>query len=1155
MWDENRPLSSDRRAAELKPAERFELATARPALKELNRPVQPRPDAPEMKGDPQPAPAAKPGTPSRFDAVRALDEDENWRERTEVITKHDHNLNKQLARDIIEQIVDSAASTPTESSSSVSFATVSSNPPAPVLPGTLPDVVRVAAASPRDDTDSGDSSEYESASEQEDAPAAPSTLRSETSLLADELLGLSLQTPLKPGAPPRPQSSSEQKPQQQWTLDDLPPPSPLQELIAETDALQVSSAAPRSGETGERAAPVVETEEAAAEGATGEKGESETEPPALPEPAVVTEECTPSTEEHTPSTEECIPAPVEPSVAQETLPAPEEPAPVAEEPTPAVAPTPAVESVTVQEEPAPTPQEEPAATDAEQPPAQPECDAEPASTEVRADSPPIRAASPPIRAASPPIRAASPPIRSASPPIRSASPPIKATTPPTRSDSPPIRSASPPIRAASPPIRSASPPIRSGSPPIRSASPPIRSGSPPIRSGSPPIRSGSPPIRAGSPPIRSGSPPIRSGSPPIRPAGAMTQTGDEDEPIPPKVGYNLDFLDDPNFNPFTTGSGIKLSPPPSPKASLPPLKAAKTKKQREAAPADPAPAETNGVGSSDGGSAEPANAPEQTEEPVKPPAKKPVVKKPVRPVRRPLKKKVVEPPPEPTPAPSEENGRADSPPLAPPSKGYNLDFLDNCDDPNFNPFATKSAVANSPTGSPTAARKVANSPPLPARSAAKQSPVKPAAKAAPPPEPEPEPEEPEPQPEPAEEPQPEEAAEEPAAEPEEPMDVKTERPDPLGGGDASTSVRSEASRTALLDTAPLDFGEVTGSTINDQEMASATNDQFVEATNFFQDPSALDRLAEHRDGRLAPNIARNSLYVKFDPLLGRPSVLPEIQRLTERAEESASGVPRQLTSVKSDLIAFSPKKEDEQVPTPPPVAAPAAPAPAPAAASAVPADLSASQPPTPTDGSVAELLKKQELYFQDQLLKRDREMTAMKNANAKLIQQASSNKTEKVLERVAHLVASLTNENGRLRHELNTDRARLVAERDEARQEVANAEAMFADLHRKYEKSKAVLQEHRRCADQNQAAFRDAKERAEREKQRFDMLRQHSEDAHARLEADYEAAEKAHQTELLTLKAKLQLAENREAKLERENREITAICDELIQKMGAGAAR
>merc|ERR1711884_277637 len=29
-----------------------------------------------------------------------------------------------------------------------------------------------------------------------------------------------------------------------------------------------------------------------------------------------------------------------------------------------------------------------------------------------------------------------------------------------------------------------------------------------------------------------------------------------------------------------------------------------------------------------------------------------------------------------------------------PSKGYNLDFLDNLDDPNFNPFETKSSVEN-----------------------------------------------------------------------------------------------------------------------------------------------------------------------------------------------------------------------------------------------------------------------------------------------------------------------------------------------------------------------------------------------------------------------------------------------------------------------------
>merc|ERR1712119_8906 len=32
--------------------------------------------------------------------------------------------------------------------------------------------------------------------------------------------------------------------------------------------------------------------------------------------------------------------------------------------------------------------------------------------------------------------------------------------------------------------------------------------------------------------------------------------------------------------------------------------------------------------------------------------------------------------------------------IIPPAKGYNLDFLDNLDDPNFNPFETKTAVTD-----------------------------------------------------------------------------------------------------------------------------------------------------------------------------------------------------------------------------------------------------------------------------------------------------------------------------------------------------------------------------------------------------------------------------------------------------------------------------
>ena len=54
-----------------------------------------------------------------------------------------------------------------------------------------------------------------------------------------------------------------------------------------------------------------------------------------------------------------------------------------------------------------------------------------------------------------------------------------------------------------------------------------------------------------------------------------------------------------------------------------------------------------------------------------------------------LNKTKKKPPPEPENEPSVEN--EDIVPV--PTKGYNLDFLDQLDDPNFNPFETKTSVA------------------------------------------------------------------------------------------------------------------------------------------------------------------------------------------------------------------------------------------------------------------------------------------------------------------------------------------------------------------------------------------------------------------------------------------------------------------------------
>merc|ERR1719234_2101344 len=142
---------------------------------------------------------------------------------------------------------------------------------------------------------------------------------------------------------------------------------------------------------------------------------------------------------------------------------------------------------------------------------------------------------------------------------------------------------------------------------------------------------------------------------------------EEDVPIPPAKGYNLDFLDkldDPNYNPFETKTAVLNNFDSSAPVSVGeiPVKAEATSP----------PGETD-------------DAPKPENKPKKPPMRKPLARKPL--LRKPVKKpEPVEEKPTETPKDEED----DMP--AVPKKSYNMDFLDQLDDPNFNPFETKTAV-------------------------------------------------------------------------------------------------------------------------------------------------------------------------------------------------------------------------------------------------------------------------------------------------------------------------------------------------------------------------------------------------------------------------------------------------------------------------------
>ena len=155
---------------------------------------------------------------------------------------------------------------------------------------------------------------------------------------------------------------------------------------------------------------------------------------------------------------------------------------------------------------------------------------------------------------------------------------------------------------------------------------------------------------------------------------------EEDMPLPKKGSYNFDFdkFDDPNFNPFETKTKVvnkfeeKDTQEPKPEV------------QSEVPVKEEAKPEVMEVGNDDFNELNTAMEPPKRAPPKlgqrRPPAKK----------KAPPKKAQ---PPKPATPPAAD--AEDDEPLPPPPKGaYNLDFLDNLDDPNFDPFATKTKVEN-----------------------------------------------------------------------------------------------------------------------------------------------------------------------------------------------------------------------------------------------------------------------------------------------------------------------------------------------------------------------------------------------------------------------------------------------------------------------------
>ncbi|KAI3367722.1 hypothetical protein L3Q82_026562 [Scortum barcoo] len=614
----------------------------------------------------------------------------------------------------------------------------------------------------------------------------------------------------------------------------------------------------------------------------------------------------------------------------------------------------------------------------------------------------------------------------------------------------------------------------------------------------------------------------------------------EDAPLPAKSSYNLDFENLDAINPFQTGgSKIQNSPilgrkvpgnnPPvvekenkSPDVADMPEVAQKVPIQPEVKPvATVAPIPANAAESR----SQPADVP-ANEGPVKlefnfddgaevkrkPPPKK-FGKRPPG-----LKSKEGKPvcdvkPPKESSVKPEASDVADIPV---PKATYSFD-VDKFDDPNFNPFGTKTNMNNSPQCSKKSGPVLTETPiPEQTDEPVEEEAISPAC-----------------------------AGESvPAAEPAPAVIENTEHkaaPDHEG-------VQLEAQQP--VESLP----EFSGPSQPEQTAVSNFNEEFVPGTMFMANDfdGQIDYLEQFGSSSFKESALRKqSLYLKFDPLLRESPKKPTGPAAQTHIARPAAFISRLETPQLAEKEnANGPRKDDFKL-----FDATAPPAPI----------LESLVPPFPqpanTEDAIIEVLK----YSQKDM----DAAIARVQAEAKEKEEQWSAKYKKLLDdgqemrkiiaefelMIAKMMADQEKEREVSQAKLNE----ALLEKEQTSNDLNAMERSFSELFKRLEKYKDVVEGYKKNEETLKACAQDYLARIKKEEQRYQTLKAHAEEkiGHANGEiaevrSRYKAEVSALQAQLRREQLKVQSVEKSLDQKEKECEELTKLCDELITKVQKG---
>ncbi|CAH2044646.1 unnamed protein product, partial [Iphiclides podalirius] len=178
--------------------------------------------------------------------------------------------------------------------------------------------------------------------------------------------------------------------------------------------------------------------------------------------------------------------------------------------------------------------------------------------------------------------------------------------------------------------------------------------------------------------------------------------------------------------------------------------------------------------------------------------------------------------------------------------------------------------------------------------------------------------------------------------------------------------------------------------------------------------------------------------------------------------------------------------------------------------------------------------------------------------NERLVEKTNINKSmAAVVEEYERTIASLIAETVQDKKRHAEERMRLINERDEQTAHLSSMEISFNDLHSKYEKSKQIILTCKANEDTYRRSIKEFEESLLKMQKNYELLKQHATTKLNHANQELERLNRAHEAEVLKLNAMIKRKELHITSLEetlaqktKANEELTAICDELINKVG-----